>query len=63
MTKKKNDFKWSPEQQEAFEQMKQEIVHAVAIGLTRTGHVVLNLNFTILGGTNFQSSGESWRLP
>ncbi|GAB0209432.1 hypothetical protein GRJ2_003408900 [Grus japonensis] len=32
VTRKKNDFKWGPEQREAFEQIKQEIVHAVALG-------------------------------
>lgn len=49
MTQKKHDFKWGPGQQQAFDQIKQEIVHAVALGLTRTGHVVLKLNFTLLG--------------
>lgn len=28
VTQKKNDFKWGPEQQQAFEQLKQEIIHA-----------------------------------
>lgn len=32
VTWKKNDFKQGPEQQQAFEQIKQEIVHAVALG-------------------------------
>ncbi|GAB0185014.1 hypothetical protein GRJ2_000966700 [Grus japonensis] len=32
VTRKKNDFKWGPEQRQAFEQIKQEIVHAVALG-------------------------------
>ncbi|GAB0203259.1 hypothetical protein GRJ2_002791500 [Grus japonensis] len=32
VTQKKNDFKWGPEQRQAFEQIKQEIVHAVALG-------------------------------
>jgi len=37
-TRKKNDFEWGPEQQQqAFEQIKQEIVHAVAIGLVWSG--------------------------
>lgn len=28
VTQKKNDFNWGPEQQQAFEQIKQEIIHA-----------------------------------
>ncbi|KFQ56251.1 hypothetical protein N333_12674, partial [Nestor notabilis] len=36
VTRKKNDFKWGPEQQQAFEQIKREIVHAVALGPVRT---------------------------
>ncbi|GAB0206432.1 hypothetical protein GRJ2_003108800 [Grus japonensis] len=31
VTRKKNDFKWGPEQRQAFEQIKQEIVHGVAL--------------------------------
>ncbi|KAK4806255.1 hypothetical protein QYF61_013399, partial [Mycteria americana] len=37
MTRKKNDFKWGPEQRQAFEQIKREIVHAVALGPVRAG--------------------------
>lgn len=33
-TQKKNDFKWGPDHQQALEQMKQEIAHAGALGLT-----------------------------
>lgn len=33
---------WSPEQQQAFEQIKQGIVHAVALGPLRTGHDLKN---------------------
>lgn len=33
---------WSPEQQQAFEQIKQRIVHAVALGPLRTGHDLKN---------------------
>ncbi|NWU18580.1 POL3 protein, partial [Cephalopterus ornatus] len=36
VTRKKNDFQWGPEQQQAFEQIKQEIAHAVALGPVRT---------------------------
>ncbi|GAB0206665.1 hypothetical protein GRJ2_003132100 [Grus japonensis] len=46
VTRKKSDFKWGPEQRQAFEQMKQEIVHAVALGPVRAGpdvkHVLHN---------------------
>ncbi|RMC09911.1 hypothetical protein DUI87_12698 [Hirundo rustica rustica] len=31
VTRKKNDFHWGPEQQQAFAQIKQEISHAVAL--------------------------------
>ncbi|NXT47213.1 POL3 protein, partial [Pluvianellus socialis] len=37
VTRKRNDFKWGPEQRQAFEQIKQEIVHAVALGPVWTG--------------------------
>ncbi|GAB0209407.1 hypothetical protein GRJ2_003406400 [Grus japonensis] len=37
VTRKKSDFKWGPEQQQAFEQIKQEIVHAVALGPVQAG--------------------------
>ncbi|KAJ7427642.1 hypothetical protein WISP_05259 [Willisornis vidua] len=36
VTHKKNDFQWGPEQQQVFKQIKQEIAHAVALGLVRT---------------------------
>ncbi|RMB99715.1 hypothetical protein DUI87_23717 [Hirundo rustica rustica] len=35
VTRKKNDFHWGPEQQQAFAQIKQEITHAVALGPVR----------------------------
>lgn len=34
---KKNDFMWGPEQQQAFEQIKWETVHAVALGPVHEG--------------------------
>ncbi|KAK4819027.1 hypothetical protein QYF61_024181 [Mycteria americana] len=37
VTWKKNNFKWGPEQRQAFEQIKWEIVHAVALGPVRAG--------------------------
>ncbi|GAB0176139.1 hypothetical protein GRJ2_000079100 [Grus japonensis] len=44
VTRKKNDFKWGPEQRQAFEQIKQEIVHAVALGPVRAGPDVKNVH-------------------
>ncbi|TRZ08648.1 hypothetical protein HGM15179_018461 [Zosterops borbonicus] len=43
---KKNDFKCGPEQQQAFEQIKQEIFHGVALGPVRTGQNVKNVLYT-----------------
>ena len=40
VTQKKNNFSWGPEQQQAFEQRKQEIARAVALGPVRTGQDV-----------------------
>lgn len=40
MTWKRNDFKWDPEQQQGFEQIKPEIVHAVALEPVRIGQDV-----------------------
>ncbi|RMC21641.1 hypothetical protein DUI87_02508 [Hirundo rustica rustica] len=37
ITRKKNDFHWGPEQQQAFAQIKQEIAHAVALGPSGLG--------------------------
>lgn len=37
VTWKKKDFKWDPEQEQDFEQIKQQIVHAIALGPVRTG--------------------------
>ncbi|RMC09844.1 hypothetical protein DUI87_13631 [Hirundo rustica rustica] len=37
VTRKKNDFHWGPEQQQAFAQIKQEIAHAVALGPEEDG--------------------------
>ncbi|KAJ7414127.1 hypothetical protein BTVI_41646 [Pitangus sulphuratus] len=57
MTRKKNDFQWGPEQQQAFEQIKQEIAHAVALGPVRTGQDVKNLLYTAV-----MENGPSWSL-
>ncbi|GAB0206390.1 hypothetical protein GRJ2_003104600 [Grus japonensis] len=50
VTRKKNDFKWGPEQQQAFEQIKQEIVHAVALGPVRAGPDVKSVLYTAARG-------------
>ncbi|XP_057271668.1 uncharacterized protein LOC130602622 [Pezoporus wallicus] len=57
VTRKKNDFKWGPEQQQAFEQIKREIVHAVALGPVRTGPDVKNVLYTAAG-----ENGPTWSL-
>ncbi|GAB0208885.1 hypothetical protein GRJ2_003354200 [Grus japonensis] len=57
VTRKKNDFKWGPEQRQAFEQIKQEIVHAVALGPVRAGPDVKNVLYTTAG-----ENGPTWSL-
>ncbi|RMB97364.1 hypothetical protein DUI87_26092 [Hirundo rustica rustica] len=57
VTRKKNDFYWGPEQQQAFAQIKQEIAHAVALGPVRTGPEVKNLLYSAAG-----NNGLSWSL-
>ncbi|GAB0203012.1 hypothetical protein GRJ2_002766800 [Grus japonensis] len=57
VTWKKNDFKWSPEQRQAFEQIKQEIVHAVALGPVWAGPDVKNVLYTAAG-----ENGPTWSL-
>ncbi|RMB89079.1 hypothetical protein DUI87_34537 [Hirundo rustica rustica] len=49
VTRKKNDFHWGPEQQQAFAQIKQEIAHAVALGPVRTGRDVKNVLYSAAG--------------
>ncbi|GAB0210089.1 hypothetical protein GRJ2_003474700 [Grus japonensis] len=46
VTRKKNYFEWGLEQQQAFEQIKQEIAHAVALGPVWTGPAVQNVLYT-----------------
>ncbi|PKU33081.1 hypothetical protein llap_16618 [Limosa lapponica baueri] len=46
VTRKKNVFKWSPEQRQALEQIKQEIVHAVALRPVQAGQDVKNVLYT-----------------
>ncbi|KFW93657.1 hypothetical protein N336_00383, partial [Phalacrocorax carbo] len=55
--RKKNDFKWGPEERQAFEQIKQEIVHAVALGPVRSGQDVKNVLYTAAG-----ENGPTWSL-
>ena len=57
VTWKKTDFKWGPEQRQAFEQIKREIVHAVALGPVRAGQDVKNVLYTAAGG-----NGPTWSL-
>ncbi|RMC11069.1 hypothetical protein DUI87_12261 [Hirundo rustica rustica] len=57
VTRKKNDFYWGPEQQQAFAQIKQEIAHAVAFGPVRTGPEVKNVLYSAAG-----NNGLSWSL-
>ncbi|KQL55582.1 hypothetical protein AAES_25708 [Amazona aestiva] len=57
VTWKKNDFKWRPEQQQAFEQIKREIAHAVALGPVRTGPDVRNVLYTVA-----RKNSPTWSL-
>ncbi|RMC22068.1 hypothetical protein DUI87_02939 [Hirundo rustica rustica] len=57
VTRKKNDFHWGPEQQQAFAQIKQEIAHAVALGPVKTGPEVKNVLYSAAG-----NNGLSWSL-
>ncbi|RMC11079.1 hypothetical protein DUI87_12271 [Hirundo rustica rustica] len=57
VTRKKNDFHWGPEQQQAFAQIKQEIAHAVALGPVRTGPDVKNVLYSAA-----RNNGLSWSL-
>ncbi|RMC15992.1 hypothetical protein DUI87_08199 [Hirundo rustica rustica] len=57
VTRKKNDFHWGPEQQQAFAQIKQEIAHAVALSPVRTGPDVKNVLYSAA-----RNNGLSWSL-
>ncbi|KFP34294.1 hypothetical protein N325_02272, partial [Colius striatus] len=54
---KKKYFKWGPEQQQSFEQIKREIVHAVALGPVHTGPDVKNVLYT-----KARQNGPTWSL-
>ncbi|KAJ7415211.1 hypothetical protein BTVI_38925 [Pitangus sulphuratus] len=56
VTYKKNDFHWNPEQQLAFEQMKEEIAHTVALGPFSTGPDMKNLLYSAA-----RDNGPSWQ--
>ncbi|RMC12135.1 hypothetical protein DUI87_11270 [Hirundo rustica rustica] len=57
VTRKKNDFHWGPEQQQAFAQIKQEIAHAVALCPVRRGPDVKNVLYSAA-----RNNGLSWSL-
>ncbi|XP_014813578.1 PREDICTED: uncharacterized protein LOC106897465 [Calidris pugnax] len=57
VTRKKNEFTWGPEQRQAFEQIKQEIVRAVALGPVRRGQDIKNVLYTAAG-----DNGPTWSL-
>ncbi|KFV12649.1 hypothetical protein N340_02127, partial [Tauraco erythrolophus] len=60
ITRKKNNFERGPEQTEqkqAFDQNKQEIVHAVALGPVRTGQDVKNVLYSAA-----RENGPTWSL-
>lgn len=57
LCQKKSSFSWGPAQQQAFEQVKQEVTHAVALGPVRAGHDVKNVLYTAAG-----RNGPTWSL-
>jgi len=57
VNQKKNDFEWGPEPQQAFEQIKQEIFHSVAVGPVQAGQDVRNVRYTTAS-----ESGPTWSL-
>ncbi|OPJ58831.1 hypothetical protein AV530_000577 [Patagioenas fasciata monilis] len=57
VTHKKNQFEWGPEQRQAFEQVKREVTHAVALGPVRTGLDVKNVLYITAG-----DNGLTWSL-
>ncbi|PKU33627.1 hypothetical protein llap_16070 [Limosa lapponica baueri] len=63
VTQKKNNFKWGPEQRQAFEQIKQETAHSVALGAVRAGEDVKNVLYAAAGknGLNLEPLAESTR--
>jgi len=49
VTQKKYDFEWGPEQRQAFEQIKREIVQCLALGPVWSGQDVKNVLYTAAG--------------
>ncbi|XP_048786412.1 uncharacterized protein LOC125686463 [Lagopus muta] len=57
VTRMRNEFTWGPEQQQAFEQIKQETARAVALGPVRKGQGIKNILYTTPG-----ENGPTWTL-
>ena len=57
VTRKKYNFVWCHEQQQTFEQIKQEMACAVALGPVRTGQDVKKILYTTAG-----EKGPTWSL-
>ncbi|XP_071889075.1 uncharacterized protein [Anas platyrhynchos] len=57
VTQKRNYFEWGPEQQQAFEQLKQEIARSVDLGHVHSGPSVQNILYTGAG-----EHGLTWSL-
>ena len=57
VTQKKYNFTWGPEQQQASEQIKQEIDRAMALGPVQMGQDVKNILYTAAG-----EKGPTWSL-
>nr|XP_010300733.1 PREDICTED: uncharacterized protein LOC104635577 [Balearica regulorum gibbericeps] len=57
VTQKKNDFKWVPVQHQAFEQIEEKIVHAVALGPVWAEPDVKNVLYTAAS-----ENGPTWSL-
>ncbi|KFV68316.1 hypothetical protein N307_10822, partial [Dryobates pubescens] len=57
VTRKRNSFHWGPEQQAAFDQIKQEVVQAVGLGPVRDGPDIKNILYTAAG-----DNGPTWCL-
>jgi len=54
---RKNEFQWGPEQRQTSEQIKEEIVHAVALGAVQEGQDVKNVLYTTT-----RENGPTWSL-
>ncbi|KFO91379.1 hypothetical protein N320_10797, partial [Buceros rhinoceros silvestris] len=57
VTQKKNDFTWGSDQKHAFELIKRETAHAMALGPVRTGPEIKNILYTSAG-----DCGPTWSL-